>query len=117
MNKEDIGKVLKLYRKKNNYKVSDVAIKLSEDGKFVAEKTVYGWESAQALPDAECLIKLCELYNIRDLKAAFLGGKSRLIEPTRHEEELLHSYRIHSEMQPAVDKLLDINNNKKSNYH
>lgn len=112
MNKEDIGKVLKLYRKKNNYKVSEVAIKLSEDGKFVAEKTVYGWESAQSLPDAEALIRLCELYNIKDIKAAFCEDKSRTIEPTKHEEELIRSYRAHNEMQPAVDKLLGLNNKR-----
>lgn len=109
MNKEKIAKVLKLYRKKNNYKVSDVAIKLSEDGKFVAEKTVYGWESAQSLPDAECLIKLCELYNIRDVKYAFGDSEKKgILEPTNHEEELIRQYRIQHNMQPAVDKLLGL---------
>ena len=115
MNKEDIGKTLKLYRKKNNFKVSDVAIMLSEDGKYVAEKTVYGWESSQSLPDAECLIKLCQLYNIRDLNAAFCNN-SNSFEATKHEEELIRSYTINSEMQPAVDKLLGLSRTKKSNF-
>ena len=56
LSKNSISNVLKEYRKRNNFKVSEVAIYLSNEGKPVAEKTVYGWESGQSLPDAECLI-------------------------------------------------------------
>ena len=56
LSKNSISNVLKEYRKRNNFKVSEVAIYLSNEGTPVAEKTVYGWESGQSLPDAECLI-------------------------------------------------------------
>ena len=115
MDRESIANVLKLYRKKNNYKVSEVAIFLSEDGKQVAEKTIYGWESGQSIPNAECLIKLCNLYNIRDIQYAFGYCNAKdIIQPTSHEAEVIKKYRINSDMQPAVDKLLGLNGDEKA---
>lgn len=109
MNKDYISNVLKEYRKKNNYKVSEVAVFLSNNGKHVAEKTVYGWESGQSLPDAECLIKLCALYNIVNVPRAF-GYKNNMDSSSlsAHEAEVIRRYRQASNMQNAVDRLLGI---------
>ena len=45
MRNELIPKVLKEYRKQNNYSVNDVALLLHERSFDVAAKTIYGWES------------------------------------------------------------------------
>ncbi|MCR4612073.1 MAG: helix-turn-helix domain-containing protein [Lachnospiraceae bacterium] len=111
MSRESIANALKLYRKKNNYKVSDVVVKLGEHGKHVAEKTVYGWESGQALPDGECLVALCSIYNIHDVPYVFGNcDASDVIHPTAHEAKVIKMYRAHTDMQPAVDKLLGVSN-------
>ncbi len=109
LSKNSISNVLKEYRKRNNYKVSEVAIYLSNEGKPVAEKTVYGWESGQSLPDAECLIKLCALYNIVNVPRAF-GYKNNIDSSSlsAHETEVIRRYRQASNMQNAVDRLLGI---------
>ena len=109
MSRESIAKALKLYRKKNNYKVADVVVKLGESGKHVAEKTVYGWESGQSLPDSECLVELCNIYNIHDLPYV-LGecDASDIIHPTSHEAKVIKMYRQRQDMRPAVDKLLGV---------
>ena len=109
MSRENIAKALKYYRKKNNYKVSDVVVMLGESGKHVAEKTVYGWESGQALPDSECLVELCTIYNIQDVPYAFGNCEATdVIHPTSHEAKVIKMYRVHTDMQTAVDKLLGL---------
>ena len=51
MKNDQIGIMLKNYRKMNDLTVSDVVIELNDKyGVRVAEKTVYGWESNQAHP-------------------------------------------------------------------
>lgn len=116
MSRESIAKGLKFYRKLNNYKVADVVLRLSESGRQVAEKTVYGWESGQALPDSECLIELCSIYNIHDVSYA-LGEHeiTDIITPNNHEKELIKKYRSNTKMQPAIDKLLGLES-QQSNY-
>ena len=47
MKNEMIAKVLKKYRKHNNYTVSDVANMLEDKSIRVAEKTIYGWEQTR----------------------------------------------------------------------
>ncbi len=76
----------------------------------------YGWESGQALPDADCLIKLCVLYNITDVPWAFGFTKNTdVIIPTKHESEVIRKYRSETDMQQAVDKLLGVNQNYSKN--
>ncbi len=109
MSKETIAKALKLYRQKNKYSVSDVVIKLDECGHHVSEKTVYGWESGQSLPNSERLVELCNIYNIHDFPYS-LGNvdATDIITPNTHEAKVIKNYRSHADMQDAVDKLLDI---------
>ena len=67
MKKEMIAKVLKELRKKNSLTVHDVVIKLSDKSINVADKTLYGWESGQAQPDADTLLVLCEIYHVDEI--------------------------------------------------
>ena len=71
MRNELIPKVLKEYRKQNNYSVNDVALLLHERSFDVAAKTIYGWESGQAQPSADILLTLCEIYKVADILSAF----------------------------------------------
>lgn len=107
MKNEMIAKVLKKYRKHNNYTVSDVANMLEDKSIRVAEKTIYGWESGQSQPDADTLLMLCDIYNINDILATFGYTNDKHFILTNHEKELIEKYRKHPELQKAVDKLLD----------
>ena len=108
MRNEHIPRVLKEYRKKNHYSVSDVSIMLRSRSIDVAPKTIYGWESGQANPSADVLLTLCELYNITDILSAFGYASSEEFHITTSERVLIEAYRKHPELQPAIHKLLDL---------
>ena len=107
MKNEMIAKVLKEYRKNNNLSVKEVAEILENKSMVVAEKTIYGWESGQAQPDADTLLVLCDIYNIKDVLGTFGYRSDKHFYITNHEKELIFKYRKHPELQSAVDKLLD----------
>ena len=69
--KKNIAKVLKEYRKKNNYSVEDVSMLLKEREIKAAPKTIYGWESGQSQPSADTLLTLCELYSVKNILNVF----------------------------------------------
>ena len=106
MANEIIAKVLKEYRKKNHLSVTDVALRLQEQNIDVATKTIYGWESGQARPNADMLLTLCELYNITDILSAFGYREQEAFHITPTEQRLIESYRAHPELQDAVNILL-----------
>lgn len=106
-----IAKMLKYYRKANNLSVDDIALYLEECGISVANKTIYGWESGQTQPDADTLLYLCKFYRITDVLSTFGYTKRKKNETTMYslkERDLIDAYRKNIHMQPAVDKLLDI---------
>ncbi len=110
MKNPTISKMLKYYRKLNNYSVQQVADYLYESKIEVATKTIYGWESGRTQPDADIFMYLCYLYKIDDILSTF--GYSEPDETSivlsNHERELIESYRKHLEYKNAIDKLLDI---------
>lgn len=109
MRNELIPKILKEYRKKNNYSVNDVALLLQDYNIHPAPKTIYGWENGQALPAADILLTLCEIYHISDVLSVF-GYEAVCSEPitlTPREYAMLKAYRSHPELQHAVDILMD----------
>lgn len=107
MKNNKIAKVLKAFRKKNNYTVNDVALFLEKKDVKVAPKTIYGWESGQSQPDVDTLLVLCELYNITDILATFGYVEKSTFQLTTLEKELVLEFRKHPPMQDAVRKLLD----------
>lgn len=110
MKNDQIGKILKKYRKMNLLSVNDVVIELSEKyGVTVAEKTIYGWESSQAHPTAPMLIALCDIYKINNIAEVF----SEEMEPkgfpiTPEERQIIERYRQSEDLQPVIRKILDI---------
>lgn len=108
MKNEKIAQVLKQARKDNNLSVQEVAKLLEEKSVTVAVKTIYGWESGQTQPDADTLLILCDIYNIKNILATFGYNDKKTFNVTKYEEELIISYRKHPEIQYAVKKLLDL---------
>ena len=106
--KKNIAKVLKEYRKRNNYSVQDVALLLEERDIKAAPKTIYGWESGQTQPDADTLLKLCDIYNIDNILATFgySNATSKKYNLSSEEKILIEKYRSNPSMQEAVKKLL-----------
>lgn len=109
MKNPNISKVLKAYRKLNNYSVNDLVIKLEDHNLPVAPKTVYGWESGQTQPDADTLLILCKIYHIDNILGTFGYSSSQdNLSLSGEERNLVLEYRKHPMMQNAVKKLLDM---------
>lgn len=109
MKNPNISKVLKAYRKLNNFSVNDLVIRLEDHNLPVAPKTIYGWESGQTQPDADTLLILCKIYNIDNILGTF-GYNDSMDNMFLSEEErkLILRYRDCPEMQNAVKKLLEM---------
>ena len=102
---------LKYYRKLNGLSVNDVSAILKKNHFQAAPKTIYGWESGNTQPDADTLMILCEIYHIENVLEAFgyqQPSKEDTIQLTDHERKLILKYRQEKEMQPAVDRLLNL---------
>ncbi|MCI9135986.1 MAG: helix-turn-helix transcriptional regulator [Lachnospiraceae bacterium] len=109
MKNPNISKVLKAYRKLNNYSVNDLVIKLEDQNLPVAPKTVYGWESGQTQPDADTLLILCKIYHIDNILGTFgYSSSADDLSLSGEERNLVLEYRNHPAMQNAVKKLLDM---------
>lgn len=110
-----IAEMLKQYRKINHLSVSDVAEYLRTKNVDIAIKTIYGWESGQTQPSADNLMHLCRLYKIQDILATFGYQTSPdNLTLSNKERQLIYSYREHPELQKAIDKLLDMKEEKES---
>ena len=109
MKNPNISKVLKAYRKLNQYSVNDLVIKLEENHLPVAAKTVYGWESGQTQPDADTLLVLCKIYKIDNILDTFgYSQDQETLVLSEEERRLIQQYREHPNMQEAVKKLLEM---------
>ena len=108
MSKEHIAKILKRLRVQSGKTADEIGALIGKSG-----KTVNAWENGRGQPDAEMLIKLCDLYNVDNILNEFREVKNdeQQINLTHHEQKLLTAYRSHPEMQPAIDKLLGVDNN------
>ena len=95
MRNNNIGEVLKNYRKANGLEVHDVSRLLKERyGLNIADKTIYGWESNQAHPVTDTFVALCEMYHIADVGKEFSTNSTPISSiVTIDEFELLSSYR------------------------
>lgn len=111
MKNPNIAQVLKQYRKLNEISVNDVSNILKENNNYAAPKTIYGWESGQTQPDADTLMFLCDLYGITNVLETFGYQEKNHSTPlllSPKERKLISEYRKHKDMQPAVDRLLDL---------
>lgn len=67
----EIGIVLRESRIKSKMTVEQVSKILTKQGYKASQKTVYSWESGNSRPDIEILMKLCDLYGIKDILKTF----------------------------------------------
>lgn len=104
MSREHIAKTLKKLRIKSGLTADEVGLKVGKSG-----KTVNAWENNRGQPDAEILIKLCDVYGVDDILKEFRKDNKENINLTNHEKKLVTAYRDKPEMQPAIDKILGIN--------
>lgn len=103
MSREKIAQTLKRLRMKNGLTADEVGKAIGKSG-----KTVNAWENNRGQPDAEILIKLCDIYHVDNILKEFSDCNSNTISLSTHEVKLVIAYRENEEMQHAVDRLLKI---------
>ena len=113
MKNDQIGLMLKKYRKLNELSVADVVVELYEKhGVVVAEKTIYGWESNQAHPTSDVFVALCDIYKINNVSEVFINNskESKSFPITGEERQIIENYRSLPELQGVIRKILNIEN-------
>ena len=109
MKNNQIGTMLKKYRKVNSLSVSDVVLELNTKyGVKVAEKTVYGWESNQAHPTSDVFVALCDIYKINNISDVFHSKEPKGFPITSEERQLIEHYRQAPEMRAVIRKILSM---------
>lgn len=66
-----IGSILRQSRITAKMSVEQVSKILTECGFKASQKTVYSWENGNSRPDIEILMKLCDIYGIKDILKTF----------------------------------------------
>ncbi len=103
MSREHIAHKLKELRRKSGLTADEVGAKIGKSG-----KTVNAWENNRGQPDAEILIELCDIYNVDNILKEFREYKTESIALSEHEKNVITAYRNKPNMQPAVDRLLGV---------
>ncbi len=104
MSRKDVAEALRRLRKKSGLTADQVGALVNKSG-----KTVNAWENDRGQPDAEMLIRLCDIYGVDDILSEFKTERSDSpIILSQHEQRLISAYRANPPMQAAVDKLLGI---------
>ena len=82
--KDALAANLKKYRKQSGMTIDEVGVLIGKSG-----KTVSAWENGRGQPDADMLIKLCAVYDVRSV-ADLLDGRAveRLNEKPAISDEL-----------------------------
>lgn len=65
---DKIARTLKQLRHDKAMTVNDVVERLGDESVNIAVKTLYGWESGQALPRLDVFLALCQVYDVRDIR-------------------------------------------------
>ncbi len=112
MSRNNMGAWLRHYRKAAKLSVNDVVERFERDYDIIyTNKAVYGWESGQNQPPADTFLILCKMYNITNIVESLGYVTSKKQEPlllTEQEEQIILKYRSIKHLQPAILKLLDI---------
>lgn len=104
MSRKDIAAALKRLREGSGLTANEVGALVGKSG-----KTVNAWENNRGQPDAEMLMKLCDIYHVKDILSEFRVDSHQFVfEVTNHERTVLRAYRAHPEMQAAVDRILGV---------
>ncbi len=98
---------LKQLRKEKNLSQAEIAKILN-----VHQTAVSQWEQGRTTPDMQTLIKIADYFQVTvDYLLGQTSEKKSLTNETilnAHEEKVILAYRSKPSMQPAVDRLLDV---------
>ena len=102
MSREYIASVLKRLRAEQSMTADEVGEIIGKSG-----KTVSGWENARSQPDADLLLKLCEIYKVENILDTFSEIKRNVkpIESKDDTQKLLHNYNLLNDS--GKEKLLE----------
>lgn len=102
MSREYIASVLKILRAEQGMTADEVGEIIGKSG-----KTVSGWENARSQPDADLLLKLCEIYKVENILDTFSEIKRNVkpIESKDDTQKLLHNYNLLNDS--GKEKLLE----------
>lgn len=104
MSREHIAKALKRLREQSGLTADQVGAMIGKSG-----KTVNAWENCRGQPDAELLMRLCDIYNVKDILAEFRKDPpEESFALSEKEKAVILAYRARPEMQNAVDTLLNV---------
>lgn len=104
MSREQIALVLKRLRTNTDLTADEVGKMVGKSG-----KTVNAWENNRGQPDAEILIKLCDIYNVSDILSEFKGAKitANYSAENQTERQLLDDFRkLNDEGQEKASSLI-----------
>lgn len=110
----EIGSVLRESRLNSKMSVEQVSKILTEQGYKASQKTVYSWENGNSRPDIEILMKLCDIYGIKDILKTFgYNGykEDGSLQLNMNEIDMVEKYRFISTYSPngasVVNMILD----------
>lgn len=108
MSRETIARVLRKLRLQSGLTANEVGAMIGKSG-----KTVNAWENNRGQPDADMLMNLCDIYNVKDILSEFREVERDVFTVSHHEKEVVLAYREDTSMQEAVDRLLGVEREKK----
>ncbi len=106
----EIGSVLRESRLNSKMTVEQVSKILTEQGYKASQKTVYSWENGNSRPDIEILMKLCDIYGIKDILKTFgYDGykEDGSLQLNMKEVDMIEKYRFISTNSPEGAKVVD----------
>lgn len=104
--KEKIAEKLKELRGDLDYSTEYVADLLKKWNFSIKPNTIYNYENGVSQPKADMFLCLCRIYNISSFDI-FFDDKPQ-VGTNPQDKKILTAYRHHPEMQPAINKMLDI---------
>lgn len=97
----EIGDRIKLYRENRKFSQKEFAEKIG-----VSNSRVSNWEQGINRPDVDLLKKICEALNVSPSELLDIHLDTE--ELTEHEKQLIRNYRVKTDLQKAVNILLDV---------
>jgi len=100
-----IGDTLASLRKSKNLMQKDIALKLTEYGFYVKQKTIYNWEKEYCQPSIEQFLALCDIYGVDDILWRFTGKHKGILAGLNQEGRELAKKQV--ELIFQIDRYKD----------
>lgn len=97
----EIGNRIKKFREAKKLSQKDFAKKIG-----VSNSRVSNWEQGVNRPDVDLLVNICKVLNVSP--SELLDFRLDTDELTHHERQLIINYRKKTDLQHAVNILLDV---------